>query len=237
MGSPGYIMLAMGKYVYQYPRPAVTVDVAACRLVGEALTVLLIRRGKPPFQGRWALPGGFMGIDEPPEAAAKRELAEETALSGRAILWEQIGAFGQVDRDPRGRTISIAYLALYKNVPDHPTAGDDAAEAAWFDVSRLPALAFDHSRIIAAALQRLRWKLCCTPTAFRLAGRTFTLQGLRHVFEVLLGGPVDKRRFAQKILKEGLIEPTGRRTGGSRTYRLVRNAGRRKFVLGIDRCG
>lgn len=139
---------------YQYPRPAVAVDITIFRKQGNEYELLLIQRGKEPFQGAYALPGGFVNIDEDLIDAAARELREETQLSG--IPLQQIGAFGKPDRDPRGRVISIAYLG---QLPDgqHPPlrAGDDAARVEWFSVQNLPELAFDHKQIIARALERL----------------------------------------------------------------------------------
>lgn len=137
------------KYCYDYPRPMVTVDVAIfAKIVGRS-HILLIERGGEPFKGWWALPGGFVDIDEQLEAAAVRELAEETQLD--AVCLEQIGAFGGLGRDPRGRTISIVYGAL-SSTPDKIKAASDARRAKWFDIQQLPErLAFDHEQIIAAA--------------------------------------------------------------------------------------
>ncbi|SFE95655.1 NUDIX domain-containing protein [Thermophagus xiamenensis] len=139
------------KYCYSYPRPAVTADVVA--LAGQKknnLQILLIKRKHPPFQDMWALPGGFVDIDEDIDAAAHRELEEETGLNGVAL--KQIGAFGKPHRDPRHRTITIAYLACLKQ-PALVEGRDDAAEAGWFSINHLPLLAFDHGDIIKKALQ------------------------------------------------------------------------------------
>jgi len=138
------------KYCYDFPRPAVTVDgVVLSRRHGQT-EVLLIRRRQPPFAGRWALPGGFVNIDEPLEAAVTRELREETGIQARKLT--QIGAFGDLKRDPRGRTISIAYL-ISDYVANQAQPGDDAADVRWWPVDALPPLAFDHAQIIAAALK------------------------------------------------------------------------------------
>ncbi len=133
------------RYSYDYPRPAVTADVVL--LSGDH--VLLIKRGSAPFQGGWALPGGFMDIHETLADAALRELAEETGVSGVAV--RQLGAFDAPDRDPRGRTISVVFLAEAADRPE-PNAGDDAAEARWHPLDHLPPMAFDHDEIIACAL-------------------------------------------------------------------------------------
>ena len=137
------------QYVYEYPRPAVTVDIAA---VSRDRRILLIRRKAEPFKDRWALPGGFINIDETLQNAAARELAEETGIRGLDL--RQLRAFDKPDRDPRGRTIAVAFLAEV-NDPPSPTAGDDAAESAWFPMDRLPPLAFDHEDIVAHARRAL----------------------------------------------------------------------------------
>ena len=139
-------------YTYDYARPAVSTDVVLFAGSGEALEVLLIRRGNEPFKGRWALPGGFLDERETLEACAHRELAEETGITGVAL--KQLQAFSNPDRDPRGRVISVAFIGgVGERVG--AVAGDDAAEARWWPVSHLPPLAFDHGRIVAAALERL----------------------------------------------------------------------------------
>lgn len=143
-------------YTYPYPRPAVTVDVVTVvPLPGGVQEVLLVRRGKEPFKGRWALPGGFLDLDEELEEAAARELEEETGVTG--VELEELGAFGKIGRDPRGRTVSIAYLAV---LPRRPAtrAGDDAAEVGWFPLDRPPETAFDHEEILARARARLKRK-------------------------------------------------------------------------------
>ena len=146
-------------FTYDYPRPMVTADVVLVR-AGERpearSQVLLVKRGREPFRGRWALPGGFVEIDEDLSDAARRELLEETGVelaSGAPLV--QLGAFGAPGRDPRGRTISVAYLARISREGSTPAAGDDAARAAWFPLSKLPELAFDHQDILAAARGRL----------------------------------------------------------------------------------
>ncbi len=139
------------KYCYDYPRPAVTADIVA--LAGENrenLKILLIKRGRPPFNGMWALPGGFVDLDEELEETAARELEEETGLN--KVSFKQIGAYGKVGRDPRHRTITIAYLAIL-NQEAKIKGGDDATEAKWFPVEGLPALAFDHDKIIEDGLR------------------------------------------------------------------------------------
>lgn len=144
-------------YTYRYPRPAVTVDAVVFRKTpADYPDVLLIRRLNPPFKDMWALPGGFIDMDETPEDAVVRELEEETGLTG--IQLTQFHTFGAVDRDPRHRTISIAYTGFLNDLTKRIKGGDDAAEAAWFPVDRLPELAFDHMDVITTALNFMREK-------------------------------------------------------------------------------
>lgn len=142
----------MPPHTYDYPRPMVSVDAVVFRERDGRLEVLLIRRGKPPFEGRHALPGGFVEIDEDLSDAAARELVEETGLDG--VELEQLAAFGRPDRDPRGRCISVAFVGTLGRGGDRVSGGDDAAEASWHDTAALPDLAFDHDEIIALALAR-----------------------------------------------------------------------------------
>jgi 8-oxo-dGTP diphosphatase len=137
-------------FTYSYPRPAVTVDAIVFRTSGSETEVLLIKRGNSPFEGMWAAPGGFIDMDETPEAAVGRELAEETGITGIKLL--QYHTYGAVDRDPRHRTISIAYAGMLLDPDQIAAGGDDAAEAAWFPVSKLPPMAFDHDQVVADAI-------------------------------------------------------------------------------------
>lgn len=143
----------MAKYSYDHPRPSVTVDTVVFTKVNDDLKVLLIKRKSPPFQGRWAIPGGFVDMDESLDDAARRELREETGVSGVEI--EQLHTFGDPHRDPRGRVITVAYLAVIEPEQSRVEAGDDAADAAWHSVNDLPDLSFDHAEILACARRRL----------------------------------------------------------------------------------
>ncbi len=139
-------------YTYKYPRPAVTVDMLVFRKKENKWQLLLIQRKHDPFAGKWALPGGFMDMDETLEAAAARELKEETGLAG--VPLEQLKAYSALNRDPRHRTVSVAFTGILKT--DAPVqAGDDAGRVAWFPVDNLPGLAFDHDRIIADGLLKI----------------------------------------------------------------------------------
>jgi 8-oxo-dGTP diphosphatase len=144
-----------GAYCYRYPRPAVTIDLAVLALDGDQLRVLLIRRKKEPFAGRWALPGGFLDIDEPVEAGARRELREETGLDVAGPV-EFLGVYADPGRDPRGRTITLAHALVTRGPLPIVAGGDDAEDAAWLDPKQPLALAFDHDKILADALAWVR---------------------------------------------------------------------------------
>ena len=151
--------------IQAYDHPALTADVVLFALGQGQLNILLIQRGRPPFQDDWAFPGGFVDVGESPQDAAARELEEETGIHG--IHLEQLRAFGDPERDPRGHTVTVAYLAVVatKACPDIE-AGSDAAQARWWPIDDLPSLAFDHAQILACALQRLRSKLTRAPVCF-----------------------------------------------------------------------
>jgi 8-oxo-dGTP diphosphatase len=194
-------------YTYEYPRPALTVDAVVFGFDDQDLKVLLIQRGVAPFAGKWALPGGFVRMEEGLEAAVRRELREETGLSD--VFLEQLYTFGEPGRDPRGRVVSVAYYALVKLAEHHVLAATDASEAAWFAVADLPPLAFDHEKIVEAARRRLQGKVRYQPIGFELLPRKFTLSQLQHLYETVLERELDKRNFRKKILSMGLLVDTG----------------------------
>lgn len=204
----------------RYERPSVTVDIIIFALVAEDLRVLLIKRKQPPFAGVWAIPGGFVRMDESLEAAAARELAEETGVTG--VYIEQLYTFGDPQRDPRTRVITVAYLALVPYDAIHHRPGDDAAETAWFSMFDLPELAFDHAQILDYALRRLRYKLEYTSVGFELLPDVFTLSKLQQAYEIILGEALDKRNFRRKILSSDILEATGQKkaTGEGRPAML-----------------
>jgi 8-oxo-dGTP diphosphatase len=191
---------------YEYPRPALTVDCVVFGFDDGDLKVLLIQRGIEPYQGKWALPGGFVRTDETLDDAARRELREETGLTD--VFLEQLYTFGTVDRDPRERVVSVAYFALVPLGLHAPQAATDARSAAWFAVSELPSLAFDHDQIVETAVQRLRGKVRYQPIGFELLPERFTLSQLQHLYEAVLERPLDKRNFRKKILGMGLLVET-----------------------------
>lgn len=147
-------MAQKGQYVYDWPRPMVTVDAAVFATVEGGARLLLIQRGHEPYKDHWALPGGFVEIDEDLPAAAARELAEETGLTN--VPLEQLRTFGKPGRDPRGRTITIVYFGIADENWERIAAADDAAQARWFDIEALPAMAFDHTEIARCAIARLK---------------------------------------------------------------------------------
>jgi ADP-ribose pyrophosphatase YjhB (NUDIX family) len=201
-------------------RPSVTVDVVIFTLRENDLHILLVKRKYEPFAGAWAIPGGFVHIDESLESAARRELEEETGV--RDVYLEQLYTFGAVDRDPRGRVITVAYFAL---VPDPliVRGGSDASEASWWPVSQAPQLAFDHGDILRYALKRLRYKLEYSAVGFQLMPDKFTLTELQRAYEIILGEPLDKRNFRRKIQEAQVIEEAGmRRDREGRPARLYR---------------
>jgi 8-oxo-dGTP diphosphatase len=205
----------------QYHYPAVTVDVVIFTLSEGALNLLLVERKHAPFQGCWAIPGGFVDEHEPLDAAARRELEEETGV--RDLYLEQLYTFGDPARDPRGRVISVAYIALIRAEYQRLVASTDAASVRWFPVSDLPELAFDHDRIVRYALDRLRSKLEYTTLAFQLLPELFTLPELKHTYEQILSEPLDRGNFYRKIKAAGLLEETADfREGKGRPARLYR---------------
>ncbi|MCA9563848.1 MAG: NUDIX hydrolase [Myxococcales bacterium] len=225
----------------QYPRPAVAVDIVILTILDADLKVLLVQRENSPFKGSWALPGGFVrlgnGADDQGEdldAAAVRELAEETGLSPGKVFLEQMHAFGKSGRDPRMRVISVAYCALVRpDLAPFVEAGGDAADARWFSLSELDlsTLAFDHKDILEYALKHIRARIEDSDIVFELVPGTFSIAELRSVFEVILGDPQDPGNFRRRFLRmveRGLIEQApGKRVTATRpakVYRFVREA-------------
>jgi 8-oxo-dGTP diphosphatase len=209
-------------YCYQYQHPAVTVDIVIFTIRDEQLKLLLIRRAGEPYRGKWALPGGFVGMDEDLEQAARRELEEEAGVSG--VYLEQLYTFGKLGRDPRERVITITYYALIPSERIQLRAATDAEAVGWFGMDELPQLAFDHDEIFAMARQRLEAKLDYSTIAFQFLGEEFTLSELQSVYEIIQREPLDKRNFRKWVLALEQIEETGgeRREGAHRPAKLYR---------------
>lgn len=209
-----------GLQVGQHLRPLVTVDVVIFTLRENDLRVLLIRRKYPPHQGMWAIPGGFVRPDEALEAAAARRLEEETGLGD--VYLEQLYTFGEPNRDPRDRIITVAYFAVVPPADEVP-ASEDMRRVWWWSIYKLPPLAFDHDQVLSYALTRLRYKLEYTAVGFELLPADFSLTELQTAYEIVLGEKLDKRNFRRKILGAGVIEPSGQyRVGDGRPAQLYR---------------
>ncbi|HEY9666431.1 MAG TPA: NUDIX domain-containing protein [Coleofasciculaceae cyanobacterium] len=199
-------------YTYEFPRPSLTVDCVVFALdEDDVLKVMLIQRNLPPFKGQWALPGGFVHVDESLEAAARRELQEETGIAN--VFLEQLYTFGEVERDPRDseallqadRVVTVAYYALVNLWDYRIEAATDASDAAWFPITQLPSLAFDHDKILQVALNQLKFKVRYEPIGFELLPKKFTLSQLQKLYETVLSQTLDKRNFRKKILKMDLL--------------------------------
>ena len=209
-------------YSYTYPHPAVTVDIVVFTVQSGVLKVLLIKRGAWPHTGKWAIPGGFVEIDESLKRAALRELREETGV--KAGFLEQLGAFGHPDRDPRERVITVAYIALVPSDQLQIEAGSDAADARLLGIDELPELAFDHDRILRRAGERLRDNLDIGDVARLLMPGEFTLSELQRAYETISSVSMDKRNFRKKVNSLAMLEQTGsdKRDGPHRPAKLYR---------------
>jgi 8-oxo-dGTP diphosphatase len=211
---------------FRTPTLTMTTDVVIFTISNERLEVRLIQRGNPPFQGKWALPGGLVEKDEDLDVCARRELEEETKVTGVSL--EQLHTFGKPDRDPRGRLVTTAYYTLVRADRLKPKAASDAAYVRWFAADALPTLAFDHAQIIATARRRLRARLDESADAFGFLPKTFTLEQLRLVDEIVGGERLDPRQFRRRVLALELVGETGKPQAAThRPARLFR-ASRRK---------
>ena len=194
-------------FTYPYPRPAVTTDAVVFAIRDGRLTVCLVERRKPPFEGRWALPGGFLGMAERAEAGARRELREETGLTPAVLVF--LGAYDEPERDPRGRTLSLAYLGVAG--PDaQPRGGDDAARAEWMPALGAPPLAFDHEAILGDALEGLRVRGRRSAILFRLLPERFTMDDATSAFRATYGQAFDAEALRKRCRALGLVGETGR---------------------------
>lgn len=234
------------QYCYEYPKADHTVDAVVFSVesgeggLAAALEVLLIRRKAAPYRGAWALPGGFIGMKEDLGDAIRRELEEETGL--RLNFLEQLYTFGTPGRDPRGRVISTAFMALVDKNEQRAVAGSDAADFRWTPVATvlsgdLP-VAFDHRDIVTMGVRRLRSKLPWQPVGIELLPEEFSLTMLQRVYEVILDRRLDKRNFRKKVMTFGVLTPTRRLTAGRfrpvQMYRFDRAAYHALNARGVD---
>jgi len=214
-------------YTSEYPIFSVTVDVVCLTVRRDSFQMLLVERGSDPFEGQLALPGGFVEIDEELEHAARRELREETSVDAPYFI-EQLATYGTPDRDPRGRTVSVAHLVIAPDLGE-AVGGTDAATAGWYDVPEIlegrKSLAFDHDLIVRDAVDRARSKLEWSPLAPLFCRPEFTMGELRHAYETIWGLRLDPANFHRKVTNaEGFVVETGEQTdrGGGRPAKLYR---------------
>ncbi|WP_409464811.1 NUDIX hydrolase [Amycolatopsis sp. GA6-003] len=203
---------------WEMPRCSVAVDLAVLTIRQNSLQALAVVRKFPPYQGRFALPGGFLEDDEDLDGAAQRELAEETGLDAARLAVRQLGSYGAPGRDPRGRVVSVCYVAVMPDLP-LPVAGGDAAAAQWLPVDRLQhgprRLAFDHCRLLADAVEYARDQLAQTTLATAFCGEEFTIAQLREVYEIVWGVELDPSNFHRKVTSTAdFVVPTGTRVSG-----------------------
>ncbi len=219
----------------RYERPSVTVDVVIFTLYNRELHLLLVQRRRWPYDGYWALPGGFINMDESLEESARRELEEETGV--RDVYLEQLYTFGDPGRDPRTRVVSVAYFALVRaDAHELRRSPEETTDVRWFPVQELPQqLAFDHDKILHYALLRLRSKVEYTTLAFQLLPEVFSILELKDIYEQILGEKLDKGNFYRKIREADVLEETelvregrGRPT---RLWRFKRDRGDKQFVF------
>ncbi len=217
-----------GKKTYdvtKYERPSVTVDIILFSIIDDKLKVLLIKRGNWPFKGSWAIPGGFIKMDETLEQSAAREIKEELGLNIKDVYLEQLYTFGDPKRDPRTRVVTVVYFGLLAPIKlkEIKPEKKEVLEAKWFSMYNLPKLGFDHEKILKYALKRLRYKLEYSAVGFELLPKTFTLSELKKMYEIILNEELDKRNFIKKIKSLDIIEATGlTKSGAHRPASLYR---------------
>lgn len=214
-------------YTYQYPHPALTTDSVIFGFDGKNLNVLLIKRGIEPFKDQWALPGGFIHIDETVEECALRELKEETHVSN--IYIEQFGIFSDINRDPRERVISIGFLALVAKKDFQVIGGDDAKEAKWYKIDQIPQMAFDHEEIFKKALTALKRKIHFEPIGFKLLDEKFTMSQLQNLYECILQTTFDRRNFYKKMLSLEILNAETRPKNAPRRQATIYTFNQEKY--------
>lgn len=194
------------QYCYKYPHPAVTTDCVVFGFDGDRLNVLLIERKNEPYKGCWAFPGGFLNMDETAEEGAVRELQEETGL--KLTHMEQFHTYSDPHRDTRERVISIAHYAIIKMM--RVKGGDDAAKAQWFDLTKMPTLAFDHHCMLKEAVTRLREQFFRQPMVDGLLPKEFTMRQLQKIYELVIGMPIESWQFSEKVIGYDILEQTNK---------------------------
>jgi len=173
-------------YTYEYPRPALTVDIVIFSIRGDKLNVLLVQRGKEPYLGKWALPGGFVNIDESLVSAAARELEEETGIED--VLLKQLFTYGDPGRDPRGRVVTVSYYSfIHQDINFQPRGGSDTNQAKWLQIDNLPPLAFDHEEILSCALKTIRNNFKDTIKEFDLLPLNSDSNSLQRIYDIVQG--------------------------------------------------
>ncbi len=199
--------------IHDFVKPSITVDCVVFGYDLKQLNVLLVNRNKKPFQNTWALPGGFLNIDESFEQCVERVLATKTGMID--LFMEQLFTFGKVNRDERGRVISVAYFSLINPHKYQIINGFMNNETQWFSYDKLPELAFDHAEIVKIAHERLQNKVRYHPIGFELLNKEFTLPELQRLYETILAKSIDRRNFRKKMLELGIIKATGERISGT----------------------
>ena len=196
----------------KYEKPAVTVDVLFFTIKDGKLQVLLIKRAAWPFEGYWALPGGFVGMKEGLDEAASREIFEECGIKN--LFLEQLFTFGDPGRDPRTRVITVAYYALAPSEEIKKVQVDEVKEAKYFPVEELPKMAFDHKKIIEVGFERLKNKIGYSSIVFGLLPKVFSLSDVQGIYETIYGKTIDKRNFRKWMISTGLLISTGKKKSG-----------------------
>lgn len=202
----------MSENYKKYEYAVIATDTVLFTLEDGELKVLLIGMNKEPFKGMWALPGGLVRGDESIDFAARRVLKEKTSVE--KMYTEQLYTFGELDRDPFGRVVSIAYLALTSDFNVKIETGSEHGKIAWFNVKELPELAYDHKKVIQTAIERLRSKMEYTNIIFQLLPKEFTMKDLKEAYELILEEEIDKRNFQKKIFSLDLVKKLDKKTLG-----------------------
>lgn len=212
-----------------YESPAVTVDVLVFTIKDNKLCIFLVKRGFEPYKGEWAVPGVFLKVGESLEAAAKRGLTEKTGV--KDLYLEQLYTFGDLDRDPRARVVTVAYFALTTNNQLPEIRNESVQEIALFPVNELPQLAFDHKKIVQYAIDRLRNKIEYTNIVYGLLSEQFTLTDLQRVYEIVLNKQLDKRNFRKRILSLDILEPVDKKAGGAHRPAMLYQFKKREPII------